>query len=208
MKIGALASEPFATTSITTIFQDFNFVRSVQYVPTDHRLTLGPMVELRLPRRFAVEVSALYRRVQYISETRVREISPSDFLPFDQTLRIETRARNLDVPVILKYRFSSRPVQPFVGVGGAARWVFGVERRFPTSSGPLRVPESLQLPPELSRRWSGGAVVTAGLEWRISALRIAPEIRYYRWASPTFRDVEGGWFSHANQLELLFSVGF
>jgi hypothetical protein len=208
VKLGSLISDPFAATNISTDFQDLNFTRSVRYAPGNSRLTVGPMVELRLPRSFAIELSALHRRIEYLTETRVNEIVPSPFLPFDATLSVETKARNLDIPVLLKYRFPGRQVQYFLAVGGAARWVFDIERRLPTSIGPLPVPENLRSPPELSRRWNGGPVAAAGFEWRAAFMRIAPEIRYTRWASPSFRNVEGGWFSPANQLELLFSVGF
>lgn len=204
MKVGALVSEPFARTSISTVHQDLNYERSAQYVPSNHRLTWGPMMELRLPRSFAVEVSALYRRIDYISTTRVRDIKPG-FIPFDVTLRVDTKARNLDLPVLMKYRFSGQRVRPFIGAGGAARWVFGVSSRLPTSSGALPWDSS---PPGLNRTWSGGFVVAAGLEWRMSKLRIAPELRYFRWASPSFQDADGAWLSPANQLDFLLSIAF
>lgn len=201
----ALVSEPFAATSVSTVYQDLNFVRSAQYAPSNDRLTLGPMVELRLPRSFAVEVSALYRRIEYMSTTRVSEITPSEVLPFDATLSVATEARDLDFPVLVKYRFSGHSVQPFLGVGGAARWVFDANSRLVNASGP-----SPLLPQRytLNRKWSGGYVVAAGLEWRLSAVRIAPELRYFRWASPSFQDPDGKWLSPANQLDSLLSVGF
>ena len=205
MKVGVLVSEPFATASISTVHQDLNFARSAQYVPSNHRLTLGPMVEVRLPRSFAVEVSALYRRIKYMSATRVSEITPSEVLPFDMKFQAETQARDLDIPILMKYRFSARSVRPFIGVGGAARWVFDVKSRLVNASGPSPL---LSQPFGLNQRWSGGYVVAAGLEWRLSAARIAPELRYFRWASPSFQDADGQWLSPANQLDLLLSVGF
>lgn len=98
MKAGVPVSEPFATTSISTVFQDLNDVRSAQYVPSNHRLTWGSMVELRLLRSFPLEGSALCRRIEYMSTTRISEINPSESLPFDATLRVATQAGDLDLP--------------------------------------------------------------------------------------------------------------
>jgi len=57
--IGTLASEAFTATSVSTAYS--TFVTSTGYFPSNLRLTVGPMVELPLPRGFAVEVSALSR---------------------------------------------------------------------------------------------------------------------------------------------------
>lgn len=209
VKIGALASEPFTATSVSTAYS--TFITSTGYSPSNQRLTVGPMVELRLPRGFAVEVSALFKRVKYVKQRHTYEIEPDPLLPFDETLEIQTRARNLELPILLKYRISRYRWQPFVGVGGAIRHVSGIERQLlPSGAGPVPLPDVLarERPPELLHRSTGGLVVTGGLEWRASVLRIAPEIRYCRWVSPSFRDPDGALVSSANQVELLVSLGF
>ena len=210
VKIGVLTSEPFTATSVS--ITSSTFVTATDYLPSNRRLTVGPMVELRLSRGIAVEASALLRRVTYVKQRHVYEIEPDPFLPFDETLEISTRARSLELPILLKYRISWKRWQPFIGFGGAVRHVFGIERLLGNGLDLLPLPDFVDSaggsPPELEHPTTGGFGIAGGLEWRTSVLRIAPEIRYCRWASPSFRDPDGALVSRANQVELLLSLGF
>lgn len=196
VKVGALATAPFESTSVT--ISDATLLRSEKYFPKSPRLILGPMVELRLPRRLAVEVSVIHRRIRYSSESHVREIIPDPFLPLDETLRFDTLTRGLELAILLKYRFTDEQVRPFVSAGYSVRWALDIEREVQTDSGPVRLPRSAL---GTVHRTSPGFVVVGGVEWQIFAVRIAPEIRDTHWYSP-------GLVSSANQLEALLNVGF
>ena len=68
------------------------------------RYTLGPMVELRLPRSFAVEIDMLFKRMEYGRKTA---------------------ANRWELPLLVKRRFGRGRWNPFAGVGASFNWVTG-----------------------------------------------------------------------------------
>ena len=132
----------------------------------------GPYVEVRLPARFAIEVDALYEGLRF--DYRFGR-------PGFAVESSKTTASTWQFPILLKYRFSDNRVRPFVSGGVAAYRIGGVEQ-----SGELIT----QLPSEIRSAISrvgnsfvnGGGVVAGGLEFKAGPLRIAPELRFTRWA--------------------------
>jgi hypothetical protein len=162
------------------------------------RYAVGPAVEFRLPRRFAVEVDALYRRVGYRSDN-------ADI--FGGMTYIRSRSSSWEFPLLLKRRF---PCGLFVSGGIAPR-----TQRFTETTTGFWVDFSgarTEIPRfeyTYDREASLGYVGGAGIEFPAGRLRIAPEVRYTRWNnSPVSISGSRGYFveSQRNQVEVL--LGF
>lgn len=133
---------------------------------------VGPFVEFRLPANFAIEVAALYERplIRY------------DF-PLSQFGQVsaDVRASTWQFPLVVKYRFGSEPVRPYVLGGVAAYRVGAIEQRGET----LReLPDDVRaaLGRVANNFVNGGGVIGGGVEFKTGPLRIAPELRFTRWA--------------------------
>jgi hypothetical protein len=133
---------------------------------------IGPTAELRLRRRFSVEASALYRTFRFRSET----VSANGARL--QNCCAGTAAAIWELPILLKYRLSLSGLTPFVAVGAAFR-TFGNH--------------------EEPRH---GLTTVVGLETHWSVLKIAPQIRYTRWATNSVR------MTPADQIQAIVGISF
>ncbi len=175
-----------------------------RYSSVPHRFTVGPTIEADLPFGFAAEVNVLYKRFDY-SWVGESVIAP----------RIEaaglTTGNSWEIPLLLKRRFISHSVRPYVLGGPVVRHVTGLHQssneliRGNLGELSFRRVES-DSPSELRKRWYPGVSVGGGIEARAGLIRISPEIRYTRWtanSAPTF-----GLYFHGNQVEVLLGVSF
>lgn len=136
--------------------------------------TLGPSVELHLPKEFSIEVDALYRRIGYSSSIATPEFSS----------KVLVRSNQWEIPVLLKYRFPpSRRIRPFVSAGYAARFSRGWARTSWPAVGLSPRPEiyAVLVSFRTEGRTTHGAVLGAGFEFQAWKLRFSPEVRYTRW---------------------------
>lgn len=153
---------------------------------------VGPTVEVRLPAGFAVEASALYRRLGqtyaygYGSEPGV-------------VTSISNRARGnaWEFPVVGKYYFKSAESswQPFFGTGWSLRtigWKYDGVTTTTTPTGQVVTPFHSSDRSDLNV----GATFAAGVRLRVNRFSVLPELRYTRWggADGTTRRNEGGFF--------------
>jgi len=104
-----------------------------------HHWVLGPTLEIRLPKRLGITFDLLYRRLQ-----------------FDGPGGRQTGGE-WEFPAMLRYRFGSGALRPFVAGGGSFNKITGITT--PRSS-------------------VTGVVFGAGAEIKIPLLRIAPELRF------------------------------
>jgi opacity protein-like surface antigen len=135
---------------------------------------VGPKVELQLPYRLSVEVDALYRPVSSAAEqvdgNGMRRSGAYRYVTWE-------------FPVLAKYKFPIRGLDPFAELGPA-----------------FRLPQSLT---ELSLF---GVTAGAGVEFGLlSRLKIAPTIRYTHWSPDGFAVSSG---VHRNQCEFLTGFSF
>jgi hypothetical protein len=79
------------------------------------RYMVGPTVDIRLPKRFSMEVDALYQRFGFTGY----------YYAGDSFGTVRERTNSWEFPVILKYRLPIRLMHPFVGIGYAPRIVNG-----------------------------------------------------------------------------------
>jgi hypothetical protein len=164
------------------------------------RYTLGPMVDLKLPFRFSLELDALYRPVGYT-------VQNFDFNFFTS----RERSSSWEFPIVAKYRLpGALRIAPYVGVGYAPRVVYGSrvdgQIDYDLQGHIIRVSSTKS---DTTYDATHGMVIEGGVTIPVSHLHISPEIRYTRWNSP-FLDHQGshgfGYFSQQDQVELLFGL--
>ena len=167
------------------------------------RYVVGPTFEATLPRGFAIEVAALYRRQGYSTGNTTALYSSS----------IREADNVWEFPLLARYRLPLRGIRPFVEAGWAPRIMHGYSD---TSGFYLS-----QLNPSTYTYYNGrqradwptthGAVVGGGIQLGAGRLRFAPEIRYTHWN----REVIQGSFadgpsygSTQNQLDILLGISW
>lgn len=164
--------------------------------PEAPRYAVGPVIEAALPRSFAVEAGALYRRTGY-----------STFeIGFDRASTTRVRANVWEFPVLAKYylRGGRSSPRPYAAAGYAIRRVSGLEAAY--NSIPFETTRFF-----LRDNPTHGLAAAGGLRFRLGRLWAAPEVRYVRWNGRPF-DQQGprGFFiqSLRNQAEILVGIGF
>jgi len=145
------------------------------YRSATRRYTLGPAVEVKLPRRFSVGVDALYKRVEWAGPTPTRG-RPAE-------------AGRWEFPVLVKRSFSGGRARPFAALGISFNRVTGVRGAAAFT--------------ELRHRSTIGYAAAAGVELRLGILRIVPEIRFTRWVDRNFGVRDGPLRSNLSQVEVL-----
>jgi hypothetical protein len=160
------------------------------------RYMVGPTMDVRLPKRFSVEVDALYQRFGFTGQYSYG---------IGNYGMVRERTNSWEFPVILKYRLPIRPMHPFVGIGYAPRilnWA-GI------SSG------ARGYTPYYNERDSGnypvthGIVISGGVSLGAGHFRFTPEVRYTYWTEPYLngflsRPCCGG--SNQNEVSVLLGI--
>lgn len=139
---------------------------------------IGPSVEVKLPARFAVEVSALYRRIGTGSQSgSADDLSQPYFL-------YRLRGNSWEFPVLGKYYLRPRDAhwQPFVGAGFAFRFTrFHQEGVYTVLSDTPSNRVAYQR--DYTSDTTAGAVTAAGVRIAWGRLALTPEFRYTYWGS-------------------------
>lgn len=142
------------------------------------KFVAGGMVEVHLPFGFSVEADGLYRPLRLITESGVT--GSTAFGKDSQNFS------TWELPVVAKYRFLHTPlIKPYVEAGPDFRFLSAPIDHFMSNH---------------------GFVLGGGIEFKLSRLRIAPELRYTRWGS----DSNFTFYSRSNQNqgELLLGLSF
>jgi hypothetical protein len=161
------------------------------------RYIIGPTAELKLPAGFGFEVDALYRHFNY----------NSSFSLVDVLTNNRATGNAWEFPLLLKYRFSTPLIKPFVDAGLAFDTLSGLSATVVTTIAPNRTTTtSTSNPSELKNSTTEGFVIGFGADIHAIVLHIQPEIRYTRWGSAHFAIPNGSALSNQNQAEFL--VGF
>jgi len=189
----------FVLPPVTPAFE----TNSRSYTSRAKPFTFGPTVEVSLPRGLAVEFDALYKRLDY----NYKFIGPvSGLLAFKEDQNIISR---WDLPLLLKYRLRNIAHRPYFSGGLNTNYIVNTtdsQRLAPDDKDhPFTLPPSHKPPSELRYRSSEGVVVAGGFEFSLHRIRLAPELRYTRWAHENFHSVL--FRSNLDQAELLVTVG-
>jgi hypothetical protein len=156
------------------------------------RYVVGGTIEVSLGRGFAAEADVLYRRngftTQFSYGPSLIPAGPGLF-PDDSTLTITNRSRSsvLEIPVVGKYYFRhGRSTQPFVLTGYSFRKAHNSDEASFISSSGVGAPDK-----QKGSYWTPldiGATVGAGINWRMGAIALGPELRYTHWGSSSQRN--------------------
>lgn len=166
------------------------------YNAPTQRYILGGMAELRLPASLAVEFDVLYRRLGFNGSGNL----------VDEFTTVSATGNNWEFPLLLKYRFHSPVVRPYVEAGVAWDTLTGLKETVTTVS-PVPL-ESGSTPSELKKNSTMGVVLGAGIDIHAVFLHISPEVRFTRWNSAQISDAAGLLHSNQNQAEFLVGITF
>jgi len=193
LSVGVKGGIPF-TDFLETVSGDRALLSSSQ-----NHYIVGPTFELRLPAGFAVEIDLLYRRFSYnLTTTLVNGISSA-----------RTTGNDWEFPLLVKKRFSSGQIRPFVDAGLNFNKIGGLKQSIQSIvSGQFSNVTNSSKPPELKNDFSTGFVAGVGLELNLLFLKISPEIRYTRWGAERFSSVFSTGSLNSNQNQGEFLVGF
>jgi opacity protein-like surface antigen len=162
-----------------------------------NRYIFGPTVELRLPAGFGLEFDALYRHFNY----------NTSFSAIDVITNNRATGNAWEFPLLVKYRFKTPFVRPYVDSGLAFDTLSGLTETVATTVLPNRITtSSTSNPSELKNSTTEGFVLGFGVDIHAIVLHIQPEIRYTRWGSSHFSLPSGSSLSNQNQAE--FMIGF
>ena len=162
-------------------------------VSESKRYVVGPMVEVALPHRFAVEGNALYSRFGY--RTGNSDILGGFYAEID-------RANVWEFPVLLKYRLRAL----YAAAGYAPRVMHGQFHVTGFSGGTAR--GNYDFSGATSFDTTHGLVAGAGIEFGRGHVRLAPEVRYIRWnADPIHISGSRGFFIGGLRNEVRLQVG-
>ena len=141
-----------------------------------HSFIAGPTIEIPLPKHFSVEVDALHRSLQ---------LKRAYIPPGGQKVNEQGNSTGTwEFPLLLKYKLSLSKVQPLIEVGPSFR-----VRKNPGSADPR----------------SYGVTAGLGAEFGVGRFRIAPVIRYTRWATdPPYPTTS----TTPDQVELLTDISY
>jgi opacity protein-like surface antigen len=140
----------------------------------------GVMVELHLPAGFSVEADGLYQPLHLTQQFP---------LSTGAVVRISDSFKSWVFPVVAKYRFLRVPLaKPYAEAGPSFRAVENAISYFSNT----------------------GLTLGAGVEFKLSKLRIEPELRYTRWRADAPATPSGGNLapSNANQVQFLVGLAF
>lgn len=143
---------------------------------------VGPAIEMRLPFNLSVEFDALYRPL-HLTDASFSFLGPPPINRISQGT-----INSWEFPLLGKYRLPGHWIRPFLEAGPSFR----------------HAGTNASLLGGLSVLSSHGFTAGGGGEVHIWKLRIAPEVRYTRWAADTYPFP----FSNLNQAELLVGLWF
>jgi hypothetical protein len=169
---------------------------------------LGPTIELRLPAGLGLELDALYRRTNYSGID-----ATTNGLNTITTTISSTSANAWEFPLLLKYRFGTPVVKPYVDAGFAWDTLAGLKQSirqtittaFTTTNGTSL---GSSTPAELHKKGTSGFVMGAGVDIHAVLIHLSPEVRYTHWSSPHFEDPAGLVTSNQSQAEFLLGITF
>jgi len=163
-----------------------------------HIYVVGPTVELRLPAGFGVEFDALYRRFSYNANSNL----------VNALLNIRTTGSDWEFPLLVKKRFASGPVRPFLDAGVSFSKLSGLKETVVSAANLISGNDH---PAELRHDFATGFVVGAGVDLHALIIHVTPEIRYTRWGTEHFNATVGpggSLSSNRNQAEFLLGITF
>jgi hypothetical protein len=164
---------------------------------------VGPIIEIGITHGFAVEFDALYHRQGFFSAF------------YHDTVYYTSRERDnsWELPLLLKYKLQFPVLHPFAEAGVAPRTISGrVVSTGQTDLFGLGPPSPFGPSVPLSYSPSVGFVAGGGLQFNLGRLRLAPQVRYTRWATAPvgglYFSLGSTYSSNQNQIEVLVGISW
>jgi len=180
VSFGVRAGVPLTDFFATVQSKNFGFNSNTkQYI-------LGATFEVRLPLGLGIEADALYHPLSYGGSASGSTETVT--------------AHSFEFPLLVKYRFPSKVVRPFIDAGVAFSTLTGLKE---TVAGALGVSNAAP-----TSKTPIGYVVGAGLDIHVLVIHIMPEVRYTHWGSASFQDPLSLVQGSQNQTEALIGVTF
>ncbi len=154
------------------------FLRFVDYINSDagtKRYTIGPVMDIALPRGLGLEVGAMYKRSdeQSFSATLLSIVDtdegPAASFRYN---RVSTVGRSWEFPVAGQYRFSLRSMRPYVEGGVSYNHLHNIYEPLPSFSGQAERSPSLHL---VNRK---GVLLGGGADIKLHMIHVTPGLRY------------------------------
>ena len=191
---------------------------STQYQTTgaSERIGYGLTIQARIKDHFYVDLSAILRRIGYqetttIATTTTAILNGTSYPSTSTTSTHEdTRARLIDIPLVLKYYGTGkRPRSPrwFLEAGGAWRLANDIRTSTDTTDA-SGVNTCCTFTPVVPEHRSGiGMVAGAGIQFVDEfGIHVVPEVRYTRWVDEIFDSLST--HTQRNQVEANISFTF
>ena len=150
------------------------------------RFIVGVTAELHLPLGLSIEGDVLYRRFNY------QIVTSGSVDAATAALANSVHSNAWEFPLLLKYKFPSKIIRPYVDAGVAWDSLQGIKTSVSS---------------QLKNNTTMGAVIGAGIEIKALVIKISPELRYIRWTDQHF-DVGNILQSNRNQAEFLVGITF
>lgn len=168
----------------------------VGYSTDTNRYIVGGTVELRLPLGLALEVDALYRHLNYASNSCLLGLGCG---------QSKTVGNSWEFPLLAKYRLPVKVVRPYVDAGIAWDTLTGLSQTKTQEDifGTVFSNTLSSHPSELYHHTTEGFVIGGGIDLHVVLIHISPEIRYTRWFNQQFLGL-----SVQNQAEFLVGITF
>jgi hypothetical protein len=180
------------------------------------RIGYGITAQAAITDHFAISAGAFLHRIGYQFTTTVTTttnvLQGSIVIPVTSTTSSheDTRARLLDIPVLLRYYGKSRHTPGtrwFVEGGGAWRDVRNIKTSVDTADVNGVVSCCTFTPAQPAHRNARGIVGGTGLQLIDPlGIRVIPEFRYTRWVTDTFSNLTTS--TQRNQLEASLTLSF
>jgi hypothetical protein len=190
-----------STTSTTTVTTDYTTTNASQ------RIGFGATVQGVITDHFAVNVSAMYRRIGYQMTTTVT--TGTTTLTTTGTHE-DTRASALEVPMTVRWYSISRrkPGPRFFGEGGVAiRDAINPRTSTDTTNSAGTIACCIATTGKTANHMTRGFVAGLGVQLIDPiGIRVVPEVRYTRWMNDTFNMFSTR--TQRNQIEAVISLSF
>jgi hypothetical protein len=158
---------------------------------------VGPKVEVNLHWGVSVEAGLLYERFH---RDLTDALTASSGGPVNFGQRYSASANGWSFPLLLKYTFGRHRFTPFADAGATLRHLGAFDGQGILLDFNLP-PQPTSIHIETGRPIDVAITVGAGLSRRVSAIEIAPEIRFLHWTAMYYQPVQ-------NQAMIMLSLRF
>ncbi len=170
----------------------------LRYSELTNHYEIGPSLEFQFPYHFGLLFEGLYTHGSY----------NSTLTSVDTVASGRVTADFWQIPVMLRYRFASFGISPFIEGGASFRYISNTSASGSLFVAPMGSPHTFSIasPAELTNRFASGFVAGGGIDFHSRHVHFAPELRYTRWGWENFE--QGLFHSNLNQVDVLLGIRF